>query len=87
VLYYPGDLAGKNPLFIRKHLHGYVFIKGGTKMGNYDLDDLITRWELEKLTSEQAVGQILLALRALSQRVRELERRWWRQEQANNATR
>jgi hypothetical protein len=55
-------------------------------MGNYNIDELITLWEREKLTTEQAVGQILLILGSLSQRIRELERRWWRQEQANNAT-
>ena len=55
-------------------------------MGNYNLDELITRWEREKLTTEQAVGQILLILRSLSERIRELERRHWRQKQAENAT-
>ena len=55
-------------------------------MGNYNLDELITRWEREKLTTEQAVGQILLILRSLSERMRELERRCWRQELADNAT-
>lgn len=55
-------------------------------MGNYNLDELITLWEREKLTTEQAVGQILLILGWLNQRVRELERRWWKQEQTDNAT-
>jgi hypothetical protein len=55
-------------------------------MGNYNLDELITLWEREKLTTEQAVGQILLMLRALSEQIRDLERRWWRQDQADNAT-
>jgi len=55
-------------------------------MGNYNLDELITLWEREKLTTEQAVGQILLTLRSMSERIRELERRWWRQEQSNDAT-
>lgn len=55
-------------------------------MGNYNLDELITRWEREKLTTEQAVGQILLILRSLSERIRELERRHWRQQQAEDAT-
>lgn len=54
-------------------------------MSNYNLDELITLWEREKLTTEQAVGQILLILSSLSQRIRELERRWWRQEQTDNA--
>lgn len=55
-------------------------------MSNYKLDDLINLWEREKLTSEQAIGQILLTLRSLSEQIRELERRWWRQEHSNNAT-
>ena len=52
-------------------------------MGNYDLDELITRWEQEKLTTEQAIGQILLLLRWLVKRVRELERWRWRQEKGD----
>jgi hypothetical protein len=55
------------------------------EMGSYNLDELITLWERDKLTTEQAVGQILLKLRSLSQQIREMERRWWRQEQAKNA--
>ena len=55
-------------------------------MGSYNLDELITLWERDKLTTEQAVGQILLMLRSLSQRIRELERHWWRREQANDET-
>ena len=55
-------------------------------MGNYSLDEIITRWEQEKLTTEQAIGQILLMLRSLTKRLRELERWRWRQEQVDNAT-
>ena len=55
-------------------------------MGSYNLDELITLWERDRLTTEQAVGQILLMLRSLNQQIRELERRWRRQDQANNAT-
>jgi hypothetical protein len=55
-------------------------------MGSYNLDELITLWERDKLTTEQAVGQILLMLRSLSQQIREMERRWWRQEQDNDTT-
>ena len=54
-------------------------------MGTYNLDELITLWEREKLTTEQAVGQILLIMRLLSERIRDMERRWWRQEQADNS--
>jgi hypothetical protein len=49
-------------------------------MGNYSLEELVTRWEREKLTTEQAIGQILLILRSLTERVRELERWRWKQE-------
>lgn len=47
-------------------------------MSHYNLDELITRWEQEKLTTEQAVGQILLVLRALTERLRDLERWRWK---------
>jgi hypothetical protein len=49
-------------------------------MSNYNLDELITRWEHEKVTTEQVVGQILLLLRSMAERVGELERWRWRQE-------
>ncbi len=43
-------------------------------MGVYSLDDLIRRWQTGQLTLEQAVGQILLLLKDLVDRMRELER-------------
>ena len=48
-------------------------------MSNYNLDELIIRWEHEKVTTEQVVGQMLLMLRSLAERVEELER--WRRRQ------
>ena len=48
-------------------------------MSNYNLDELITRWEHEKVTTEQVVGQVLQLLRSLVERVEELER--WRRRQ------
>ena len=42
-------------------------------MKRYVLDDLIKRWEREDLTIEQAIGQILLWLLALSERIHKLE--------------
>ena len=39
----------------------------------YDLTDLIKRWEREDLTTEQAIGQLLLWLVVLSERMTELE--------------
>ena len=44
-------------------------------MGTYGLDGVITAWEQGKLTTEQAVGQILLLLQELEQRVKSAERR------------
>jgi hypothetical protein len=41
-------------------------------MGSYNLDELIVLWEREKLTTEQTIGQILLALHALNERLRAL---------------
>ena len=55
------------------------------QMGSYNLDELIVLWEREKLTTEQTVGQILMTLRSLHQRIRELERRRWRQGRADSA--
>jgi hypothetical protein len=39
----------------------------------YDLPELIKRWEREQLTTEQAIGQILLWLAALAEQVMKLE--------------
>ena len=43
-------------------------------MSMYDLDAILQMWSQEKLTTEQAVGQLLLHLRSLSGRVGWLER-------------
>jgi len=43
-------------------------------MGTHGLQEAISRWERGKLTREQAIGQILLLLLELEQRVQELER-------------
>jgi hypothetical protein len=55
-------------------------------MSNYNLDELIARWEHEKVTTEQAVGQVLLLLRSLVERVEELER-WRRRQEKGNISR
>ena len=44
-------------------------------MGTYGLEGVLQAWEHEHLTSEQAIGQILLLLRELEERLRGLERR------------
>jgi hypothetical protein len=42
-------------------------------MGAYDLDAILKKWERDELTTEQAVGQILLQLQGISERVGRLE--------------
>lgn len=44
-------------------------------MGTYGLEGVLQAWEREHLTSEQAIGQILLLLQELEERLRRLERR------------
>ncbi len=43
-------------------------------MSKYDLAALIKMWEQDKLTVEQAVGQMMLHMEALAQRVGSLEK-------------
>lgn len=40
-------------------------------MSHYTVDELIARWKREEMTAEQAIGQILLALRELERKVKE----------------
>jgi hypothetical protein len=42
-------------------------------MGTYGLDEVIRRWERAALTVEQAIGQILLLLLGIEERLREIE--------------
>lgn len=44
-------------------------------MNRYDLQDLIRMWARERLTPEQAMGQVLLHLDDLNKRVTAVERR------------
>jgi hypothetical protein len=44
-------------------------------MGTYGLDGVIRAWEREQLTTEQAVGQILLLLQEIEERIRRVEHR------------
>ncbi|MBN1219108.1 MAG: hypothetical protein JXM69_09270 [Anaerolineae bacterium] len=39
----------------------------------YDLSELIKRWEREQITTEQAIGQILLWLVALVEQMAKIE--------------
>ena len=42
-------------------------------MSAYDLDTMLKKWEREELSTEQAVGQIMLLLQSISHRVGRLE--------------
>ena len=44
-------------------------------MSTYGLDEVIHRWDVGKLTVEQAIGQILLLIRERDERLQELEGR------------
>ena len=44
-------------------------------MGTYGLQEVIRRWGRDQLTTEQAIGQILLLLIELHERLQKLERR------------
>lgn len=46
-------------------------------MGTYGLDGVIKAWRLDKLTSEQAVGQILLLLKEFEERLALVESKVW----------
>jgi hypothetical protein len=46
-----------------------------TLMGTYGLEEVTRRWQQGRLTTERAVGQILLLLRVFEERLREMERR------------
>lgn len=43
-------------------------------MSTYGLAEVIQRWRQGTLTTEQAIGQILLLLQIVEERLRELER-------------
>lgn len=44
-------------------------------MGTYGLEGVVRAWEQEQLTTEQAIGQILLLIKELKEQVQTLERR------------
>ncbi|GEM_PF-2018405 len=43
-------------------------------MSKYNIEDLVRLWATEKLTPEQAMGQVLLHLRELLERIEKVER-------------
>ena len=47
-------------------------------MGTYGLKGVTRAWELEKLTTEQAIGQILQLIAEIEGRLREVERKYSR---------
>jgi hypothetical protein len=49
--------------------------EGEPDMGTYSLETIIRKWGLSELTTEQAIGQILLILQELIRRVEALEGR------------
>ena len=56
-------------------------------MSAYELDEVIRRWDVGKLTTEQAIGQILLLIRERDERLQELEGRVASLRQALNGDR
>ncbi|HUV89220.1 MAG TPA: hypothetical protein VMY80_06180 [Anaerolineae bacterium] len=44
-------------------------------MGTYGLAGVIEAWEREELTTEQAIGQILLLLQEIAERLARIEHR------------
>jgi hypothetical protein len=50
-------------------------LKGNQTMSQYVLPQFIKLWAQERLTTEQAIGQVLLHLQELAERVRLLEQR------------
>ena len=55
-------------------------------MSSYELEQVIKMWEREQLTAEQAIGQVLLHLAELAQRLGELEKRLERYRRASQDT-
>lgn len=45
-------------------------------MSSYTLNELIKKWTKEELTTEQAIGQVLLQMQTLSTRIGTLEKRF-----------
>ena len=45
-------------------------------MGTLGLEGVIRAWELEQLTTEQTIGQILLLMKEFEERLRDIERKY-----------
>jgi hypothetical protein len=48
------------------------------QVGTYGLEGVIRAWEMEKLTTEQAIGQILQLIAEIEERLGDLERKYSR---------
>ncbi len=54
-------------------------------MGTYGLEGVMRAWELEKLTPEQTIGQILQLMGEFEERLRDIERKYRRLNKALSA--
>ena len=52
-------------------------------MGTYSIETIIREWAKGSLTSEQAIGQILLLIQEVQDRLQDIETRLFRCEQQN----
>lgn len=59
--------------------------QGGKIMGTYPLETTIREWANGKLTTEQAIGQILQLIQQMKEEIAELEARIYRCEQARKS--
>ena len=50
-------------------------------MGTYSLEHIIKEWAKDKMTSDQVIGQVLLLIQELRERIVDLEARMFRLEQ------
>ena len=59
--------------------------RGKYQMSSYNLNQIIKMWTKEELTTEQAVGQILLQMQTISTRVGTLEKRFEQNRKENGS--
>ena len=43
-------------------------------MSHYTIDELVARWKKEDMTTEQMIGQILLLLKEIDRRLKDMQR-------------
>jgi hypothetical protein len=68
----------------KRFLFGSAYTKPCTQeedVGTYPLETIIREWKNAKLTTEQAVGQILLLIQDMQKQLTKLESRLFRYEQ------